>query len=425
MLLLLLSSIFYFGILLLYLNCFFTLKKLSKKFVAFLFLCFYFIHFFILNLFHNLILNQFLGCFILIIFCRLLFNDNNKRIIFISCIWYVLGMCTEILTAFFLQHLNYTIEGASSIGSIISKLLMLTIVHGITLSKHHYSKHTPTIFIWTLLTITTFSTILILHTIYLLSLNQIFTSHKTLTTLSTFLLLFFNITLFILYNKISLTTDIEIQNLVMNHQITHYQEILANKIVQDNLFKKEQHNLKNQLITLRNYASHNQSSEIVSFVNKLLNEKEYGIAESTICNNILISALISSKRNLSIANQIKYTYDISIPPVLPYNDVDLCILFGNALDNAFESCLLDNYKNCYVDITLYYKNNCLYCNITNSCFHALNSSSNRIFFSTKEDMIEHGYGLQSIREMVEKYHGFFDIITTDSSFCLKFILYDP
>lgn len=423
--LLLLSSIFYFGILLLYLNCFFTLKKLSKKYVAFLFLCFYFIHYFILNLFHNLILNQLLGCSILIIFCRLLFNDNNKRIIFISCIWYVLGMCTEILTAFFLQYLDYTIEGASSIGSIISKLLMLTIVHGITLSKRHYSKHTPTIFIWIILIITTLSTILVLHTIYLLSHTQIITSHKPLTTLSTFLLLFFNIALFILYNKISSSADIEIQNLVMNHQITHYQEILANKIVQDSLFKKEQHNLKNQLITLRNYATHNQSAEIILFINRLLNEKEYGIAEASICDNVLISALISSKKNLSIANQIKYTYDTRIPSVLPYSDIDLCILLGNALDNAFDACLLDNREDCYVDVTLYHKNNCLYCNITNSCYHTLSPKSDKGFFSTKENSVQHGYGLQSIHEIVEKYQGFLDIITTDSTFCIKFILYDP
>ena len=47
------------------------------------------------------------------------------------------------------------------------------------------------------------------------------------------------------------------------------------------------------------------------------------------------------------------------------------------------------------------------------------------FFTTKGDQERHGFGLKSVRKIVEKYHGVMEINPDGKCFCVKIILYLP
>ena len=48
-----------------------------------------------------------------------------------------------------------------------------------------------------------------------------------------------------------------------------------------------------------------------------------------------------------------------------------------------------------------------------------------MFFSTKGNQKKHGFGLKSVRKIVEKYHGIMEIYPQGQYFCVKVILYPP
>ena len=209
----------------------------------------------------------------------------------------------------------------------------------------------------------------------------------------------------------------------MSMQVSHYREVLANKKVNDSLYKMERHNLRNQLIALRAYAVQNQTDEILTFINNLLNENEFGLTSTSFSDNILIDALLCAKKNLAAQNKIIYTANANIPTSLSFSDVDLCVLIGNALDNAFEACLRHKNSENFVSVTLQYKTNCLYCHFENPYYGSLSADHNHFSRSTKSNTLQHGYGLRSIKRIVSKYNGTLDISTDKNTFSLKILLY--
>ena len=44
-----------------------------------------------------------------------------------------------------------------------------------------------------------------------------------------------------------------------------------------------------------------------------------------------------------------------LPSSLPFDDVDLCVLIGNALDNAFDAAITSNCQKPVVEISIHYK----------------------------------------------------------------------
>ena len=331
-------------------------------------------------------------------------------------------MLIEIIVSLALLYLNYLPENSSIFGAILSKLLMLSLVHGISIFKRQRRKNNPSIFSWMLLIATTVSSVAIIYTLYLFHQSNASISQSNLTFISMFLLLFINISFFVFEDKLSKSTDMKIENLIMSQQVKRYEELRSNKEEQLYYFNREKHNLKNQLLSIRAYAQSEDNAAIITFINKLLNESDFGLTPVSTCDNLVIDAIISSKISVAQKNNIKYTWDIDVPSKLPVNDIDLCILIGNSIENAFDACIASECDCRFLHSTIHYKQNCLYFNFKNSYSHQLHKVNNSLL-STKSNPSLHGYGLPSIQSIVDKYNGMLDIDHSENVFSVKIILY--
>ncbi|WP_374937176.1 ATP-binding protein [Bacillus clarus] len=105
------------------------------------------------------------------------------------------------------------------------------------------------------------------------------------------------------------------------------------------------------------------------------------------------------------------------------NHTDLCIILGNALDNAIEACkkVLDMNRR-FIHIHIFRKKVYLIIKITNSRATERFVHEKKLFHTTKEDKINHGFGLQNINKTVQKYDGHLHIKTTDNTFYLSIIM---
>ena len=105
--------------------------------------------------------------------------------------------------------------------------------------------------------------------------------------------------------------------------------------------------------------------------------------------------------------------------------VDLCIIFGNTLDNAIEACLkIDNDKVKSIYVTVKQNNDYIFVTFTNPTFENDEIKNNTIATS-KDNHDIHGIGIYSIKQVLKKYDGHINLhcennlFTTEIDFCIS------
>lgn len=194
----------------------------------------------------------------------------------------------------------------------------------------------------------------------------------------------------------------------LSDQIKHYNDLMMSQ----EQVRATKHDLNNHLIAIRTYINNNDSIVATDYINQLLNELDIHNSFFDTGNTIL-DAMLSVKKNKAEHQGIKFTAKLIIPAKLPIDDTDICIIFGNILDNAIEAC--EKVTNLpYISVELIYGEDTLFCKIENSCIN--NGSNNQI--TTKEDIANHGIGKMNIQHTLENYSSIYDIQCSDGKYIL-------
>ena len=108
---------------------------------------------------------------------------------------------------------------------------------------------------------------------------------------------------------------------------------------------------------------------------------------------------------------INFTFlNIDIDKMLSIDDVSLCTIFSNTLDNAIEACKkIDDPAKRKLELRCRYTENGYFSfELTNSKVNEIHKKKGR-FLSDKEDQNAHGIGIASVKEIVDNYEGTLDI----------------
>lgn len=159
------------------------------------------------------------------------------------------------------------------------------------------------------------------------------------------------------------------------------------------------------------------------------------------CGDATVSAVLTVKKSVMERCHIRLKTEVDIPATLPYDKTDLCALYANALDNAMEACMKLAETQREISLKSKAGKGLLCLEIRNPDPDAgkkqpadraekqAGSASEKIsehgpFLPTsKLDKTNHGFGLQSIQEIVKRYHGKLEIKTENGIFDL--FLYLP
>ena len=131
--------------------------------------------------------------------------------------------------------------------------------------------------------------------------------------------------------------------------------------------------------------------------------------------------MIHSKLRMIEEENIKFSADLFIPSELPFDAVDLCAVFANGLDNAIEACDKVREQNRFIKMTAKTEKGLLALKITNA--FAGNLETKHGLPTTTKKSKDHGFGLRSIREIVERYGGDMELTSETGQFSL--FLYLP
>ena len=154
---------------------------------------------------------------------------------------------------------------------------------------------------------------------------------------------------------------------------------------------------------------------ILKYTEQLQTVKLYG--------NETIDGLIGYWQMQAQEKGIPFAVDISFSKI-KINDIDLAIILGNALENAFTAVTEDGVtqrSNCYINVKIRERASILLIEVVNS-FSGTIVRYNDQFYSAKRDYKEPGTGLENIRMICEKYAGSNNVSFDNQSFKLQLML---
>jgi len=184
----------------------------------------------------------------------------------------------------------------------------------------------------------------------------------------------------------------------MTTQVEHYE---ATSKINKNI-KRFRHDYKNLMVGLIEALKHNNITAAL----EMLNAEEMMITEPTgifETGSIVLDALLQEKQYSASKTNTSLTFEGVIAENI-LNPVDICIIFGNALDNAIEACANCGDDEKTISIRSSLINGFQFINVENPVATNVKIIDNNIV-TTKDNKSMHGIGLRSIRTVVEKYNG--------------------
>lgn len=176
------------------------------------------------------------------------------------------------------------------------------------------------------------------------------------------------------------------------------------------------HDLKHQVALIRGQGGA-AAEKLVDEIEK--ETKLYDVVYDT--GNEILNTILMSKSVVCVQKGITFTCVADGNAVGFMSDVDLCSLFGNALDNAIESFADSDIEAKLVKLAVY-KNNGLVIIRCENTFNGQLKIKDGELLTTKRDHMDHGYGVKSIKAVAEKYDGTVNYTVKDGMFTLGIVI---
>lgn len=216
--------------------------------------------------------------------------------------------------------------------------------------------------------------------------------------------------------RIDLRTKLElesVQNILHNQYIQYQQSQEAMDII-----NYKYHDLKHHIIALKSEGNDQKRNE---YLDKMEEEIQHYEAQNKTGNQVL-DTLLTSKNLYCMKNQISMTSVVDGSSFGFMDVMDICSIFGNALDNAIEceKKIADPEKR-LIHVSAFTQKNFLIIRFENY-YEGVLTFDEQLPVTTKKEPQFHGYGLKSLRYTVRKYGGEVDVSTQDNWFNLKILI---
>ena len=216
------------------------------------------------------------------------------------------------------------------------------------------------------------------------------------------------------WQELQARKEVDAINGLLQRQYEQYRQSRENIEV----INRKYHDLKHQIHIIRMEQDEEKREEYLRQMESGM--QSFGITHET--GNAVLDTILASKQMYCIQHGIHLTV-VADGAKLDFIEVmDLCSVFGNALDNAIESVeKLPEEEKRLIRLAVYTQNNFLMIRVENY-FETPLQRGEEGFETTKGDRDYHGYGLKSIRYTAEKYGGSVSIQPEENWFSLRVLI---
>lgn len=209
---------------------------------------------------------------------------------------------------------------------------------------------------------------------------------------------------------------------LIDRRIAAYQNELLEKHVSEveNIYRQMRgwkHDYHNHIQTMK--ALSNGANPTLDAYLDDLDESLTAVDTILKTGNVMVDAILNSKLSLAIRQGIQVNAKAIVPPDMPIADIDLCVILGNLLDNAMESCAQLDTDGRWLRLYLDVMADELYISISNATIGQRRRLGTR-FLTTKSG--SHGFGLLRVDRLVEKYSGYLNRQHEEGIFATEVLL---
>lgn len=236
-----------------------------------------------------------------------------------------------------------------------------------------------------------------------------------LTTISV-LLMFFTLVHMKLFENILLikSQDYAIRELKYKNEIQY--QYYKDKAKYENQIRILEHDLKNHLLFIeRNITNENN----LDYIKRLRKSMESHMNFESGCHifDILVNEKSQIAKEKGINIEVNITSDISAINIV--DEVDLCAIIGNLLDNAIEGSLKVSSPKIIINADIINK---FFVLIIKNKYYRKPVVHRNLLVTYKEDDWKHGIGLMSVKESIGKYDGCFKYEWDNEFFYAKVLI---
>lgn len=211
---------------------------------------------------------------------------------------------------------------------------------------------------------------------------------------------------------------------VTDKKIAEYQHDLITKHCEEvqNIYKTMRgwrHDYRNHIATMQVSLKQGNLAKLGNYLELL--DVDLNTVDTVVkTGNVMADAILNSKLSLCKAKNISTEVTAAIPENCRVNDVDLCVIIGNLLDNAMEACLkIEKAEERFIRVYIGIFKEQLYLNVTNS-MSGIPNRKGKAFASSKGE--NHGFGLMRVDRVAEKYSGYVNRQFEDGVFGTEIML---
>lgn len=401
-----------------FMHVFFERRVVDRKVTFCMYLLQYIISSFVLVRIPYLIINVVVSilCYGIIVYC---YEGTLWKKIIVIAVIYSCGFVIEGFVFILLENTNNVLLEKRHIDALASVLVeSLEWLVMIILEKKLKSlkKDITPPFVFTL-TVVGEVILICVQEILIFQQKNINDSIRILSVLVTLIL---TIIIVYLYASLSTIAKEQVKNQIMEREKNYYHnqaELLQSG--SENL-REFRHDIKNKILVLNELLNKNEieraSAYIREFADKIEQRKSYSQS-----GNMVIDSIINYKLSLAEKQGCHIQTEISLPYNISIDDDDLVVVLGNLLDNAIEATAKLK-ENKYIQVTIKYDRKCLFVKVVNSFDAQVIERDGRIQ-TRKENEEYHGIGLQSVKNIANKYCGDLKIVYKAEVFSVGVVLY--
>lgn len=180
--------------------------------------------------------------------------------------------------------------------------------------------------------------------------------------------------------------------------------------------RRQRHELHHHIIALEEMLARGENDRAAEYL-RALSEQEAALPQGTYSDNMVINAVAGYYLNRAKAEGISVKADIKTDESLPLEDEELCVLLTNLLENALEACLaMKPEQDRFLSLHIASREEHLLIDCENSTDAEITVLPDGTIPSAKSDKKNHGYGISSIRRIIEKHYGMLEISCTEGRF---------
>lgn len=177
------------------------------------------------------------------------------------------------------------------------------------------------------------------------------------------------------------------------------------------------HDVNNHFFMLQEYARQEDIKGLQRYIQEVQQEYYPG-ARKTWTGNQALDFILNQKKAEAEEQRIEFQIQADKSIHLPLTDSEICVLFGNLLDNAIEAASQIKDQEKWIKVVIGQQKEMFFSNISNNYDKTPNLQREE-YVSTKQQKDAHGYGIKGAKRIVEKYEGILTLNNTDKKFEAK------